>query len=570
MIILLQPTLLSFVDRVSRMLLNLLNSAMINDWYRIGLLFVCFRLTSCTSLMDHTLNDGRSYRDCFIAPKFDQTIDDHLSYCLRIDEFLSQSGFGDCYTGIRVTFRQLQMEEVIVDELFRWNIPLDVIDQYGAFLSNVSDDPNGEFICNCSSFNTFGRFCEYAFGEGVHTIEDLIDFSIKEKNSYYPKERLLSCYDLQGNTDRCLDYRDVCDGELDTINGEDELYCDEIEMNMCQTNEFRCRNGFCIDRQFLFDGQGDCPDWSDEQSILIFKKHSDFQTCYERASFDCDEHWCGRETISCGDGECIPWNRRFWNGYDCHNYYTHVYNCEIEVVDSKSIDFCITGNEGRCTTDMSEFTETNDPCVLMIKCTATLHPTCKPLNMLFNRSKYAAAHAYHLCQNHTLINYASGATFISPFVRAHHIPSQFPTSGELDFFAKMRLKQPGMFCLTGKYNCKGIEVIQNGSTCFPYYDIYERSYPFPPFESLFCQSTNDSVDYCTNNTHFYRCRTSGECISKHRLFDGFSDCLDSSDETNVEILNSLEPVFTKDRYSCTSNGSRSGAVMRHFLGMFSF
>jgi hypothetical protein len=206
----------------------------------------------------------------------------------------------------------------------------------------------------------------------------------------------------------------------------------------------------------------------------------------------------------------------------------------------------------------------------MIKCAATLHPTCQSLDMLFNRSKFAVAHAHHLCQNHTLINYASGTAFLSPFVRAYHIPRQFQITGELDFFAKMKIKQPGLFCLIGEYVCQGIKVIQNGSTCFAYDDIFEKNYQFPPYEYLFCQSINHSEDYCTNTTFFYHCRTSGECISKHRLFDGFLDCLDSSDENDLEALSSLEPFFMKDRYNCTYDGRKSTAVMRHFLGMFLF
>src|SRR5205085_26373 len=124
------------------------------------------------------------------APNFDQNTDDHLAYCLRTDEFLSQSDLNNCYTGNRVTFKQLQIEGVNIDELFRWNVPLDVIDQYGAFLSNTSNDQNGQFICNCSSFNTFGRFCEYELDDGTHTTEDLIRHNINEKHNYYPRERL--------------------------------------------------------------------------------------------------------------------------------------------------------------------------------------------------------------------------------------------------------------------------------------------------------------------------------------------------------------------------------------------
>ncbi|CAF1091178.1 unnamed protein product [Rotaria sordida] len=203
------------------------------------------------------------------------------------------------------------------NELLQWHIPLDIADLYGEFLSSTSYDDHKQFICNCSTSNTFGRYCEYSFKKDINTIEELIISTIKEKKTFYPKDRLLTCYDLENNTDRCLDYRDICDGELDTMNGDDELYCDQIETNICDENEFRCRNGFCIDRQFLFDGQGDCTDLTDEQTLLIIKKYHNFQNYYEQATIDCDEHWCGREMISCGDGECILWNRRFWSGYDC-------------------------------------------------------------------------------------------------------------------------------------------------------------------------------------------------------------------------------------------------------------
>ncbi|CAF3718015.1 unnamed protein product, partial [Rotaria sp. Silwood1] len=145
------------------------------------------------------------------------------------------------------------------------------------------------------------------------------------------------------------------------MNSDDELYCEQIETNICDENEFRCRNGLCIDRQFLFDGQGDCTDLTDEQSLLVIKKYHNFEHCFEQATFDCDEHWCGREMISCGDGECIPWNQRFWNGFDCSNFYTHVYNCELEERDAKSINFSITDNYGRCTMNITEFNANNDP-----------------------------------------------------------------------------------------------------------------------------------------------------------------------------------------------------------------
>jgi hypothetical protein len=249
---------------------------------------------------------------------------DYLSYCLRIDNLLNESWPHTCHTGDKLTFKQLRTGNISTDDLLKWRVPLDIADLYGAFLSDSLSDDSIQFICNCSLVNVFGRYCEYSFDEEISTIEDLINSSIEEKKIFYPKERLLPCYELENNSERCLDYRDICDGEFDTMNGEDELHCDLIETNSCDNNQFRCRNGFCIDRQFLFDGQGDCTDFSDEQRSVILKRLDNFENCYQKSRFDCDEHWCGREMISCGDGECIPWFQRFWGENDCRNSYTIV------------------------------------------------------------------------------------------------------------------------------------------------------------------------------------------------------------------------------------------------------
>ncbi|CAF1192120.1 unnamed protein product [Didymodactylos carnosus] len=220
-------------------------------------------------VIEHTLDQNRSYKDCIIAPDIDTDIDDHLFYCLRRDDLFGESPSNRCYADVQITFKELSASNISTCDLLQWHVPVDLADFYGAILSNDSDN------------------------------------------------------DIGNHSERCLDYRDICDGEFDTINGEDEFYCDQIETNICANNQFRCWNGLCIDHQFLFDGQGDCTDLSDEQNLLIHHKHVNFQACYKQASFDCDEHWCGRKMISCGDGECIPWSQRFWNEYDCHNYYTH-------------------------------------------------------------------------------------------------------------------------------------------------------------------------------------------------------------------------------------------------------
>jgi hypothetical protein len=39
------------------------------------------------------------------------------------------------------------------------------------------------------------------------------------------------------------------------MDGTDEENCDEVEMNECEQNEFRCQNGLCIPEEYWVDGK---------------------------------------------------------------------------------------------------------------------------------------------------------------------------------------------------------------------------------------------------------------------------------------------------------------------------
>ncbi len=39
------------------------------------------------------------------------------------------------------------------------------------------------------------------------------------------------------------------------MDGIDEENCDEMEMNECTKNEFRCQNGLCIPEEYWLDGK---------------------------------------------------------------------------------------------------------------------------------------------------------------------------------------------------------------------------------------------------------------------------------------------------------------------------
>ncbi|CAF5025957.1 unnamed protein product, partial [Rotaria sp. Silwood1] len=66
----------------------------------------------------------------------------------------------------------------------------------------------------------------------------------------------------------CLDWREICDGKLDCLDGEDEENCFELEVNECDENEYRCQNGQYIPKTFFHDNyyNPDCLDRTDEPS----------------------------------------------------------------------------------------------------------------------------------------------------------------------------------------------------------------------------------------------------------------------------------------------------------------
>ena len=52
------------------------------------------------------------------------------------------------------------------------------------------------------------------------------------------------------------------------MDGSDEENCDEMEMNECAKNEFRCQNGLCISEEYWLDGKLQILIYSDNSTVL--------------------------------------------------------------------------------------------------------------------------------------------------------------------------------------------------------------------------------------------------------------------------------------------------------------
>jgi hypothetical protein len=227
-----------------------------------------------------------------------------------------------CY-GSNTMFGELKRNNVTSKLLMQWFAPIDLISDYEDFL--ISGIGEKELFCNCSQADySFGTRCQYQLAVNTSSFSDLIDATFVGKEFQrdirnLTEEHDVTCYLLFNctiYTGFCLDWRQICDGKRDCINGRDEERCMEKELNECdEKTEYRCLSGHCIPRAFSFDLTFDCPDWDDEQKS--FETAYDEYKCGWSALANCEEKACTMSRYSCGDGECYIDNMKIDSAISC-------------------------------------------------------------------------------------------------------------------------------------------------------------------------------------------------------------------------------------------------------------
>ena len=296
---------------------------------RVSILLLFFLWRMSSEIYLYNTNDGlniESY-DCV-------RVQSSLLYCRRPREAISlnrdtettqcaQNG-GDLHR-----FSELRSKNISVSTvLHQWRSTLERVEGYSRYRRDSSQS-DGD-LCECLHLGSFGKNCEYQLPVGK-TFDETLDWQLmmREKN---PQEVQIYgdvvCYEtLQCDSGvLCLDWREICDGIQDCLEGRDEANCDFLEMNQCEDDEYRCMNGMCIPDQFFLDGEFDCLDWSDE---MPFKKSDSCPG--ESASTECDDHLCPATLWSCGDGECIRDRlifQRLRNSVTCQTGRDQYFLCE--------------------------------------------------------------------------------------------------------------------------------------------------------------------------------------------------------------------------------------------------
>lgn len=184
-----------------------------------------------------------------------------VKYCVRSNPIIVEArNMTVCVHGKKWHFSELLEKRISPWHILSWSSSVEKADVYARLFYNHSEtleeDP---FLCNCNE-GYFGKSCEYAlifdpssFGKNLQRL-----FRLYTSPRDYQIWGEILCYEtLQCDYGMlCLDWRNICDGQQNCMNGIDEENCDLLEFNECEDNEYRCIDGMCIPEEYWLDGKG--------------------------------------------------------------------------------------------------------------------------------------------------------------------------------------------------------------------------------------------------------------------------------------------------------------------------
>ncbi|CAF3751729.1 unnamed protein product [Rotaria sp. Silwood1] len=176
-------------------------------------------------------------------------------------------------------------------------------------------DSNSSDLFNKCVSPWFGAMCQYKFAEDLpSSFSRIVMDTFNRYATFEGFVTIRSCYQLLNNCQteywsRCLDWREICDGKTDCINGEDEQSCNQLDITECTVHEYRCHyGGQCIPLAFFKDSKlsMDCLDGSDEEDDSVRYGTLINPHCLYVYTFRCEER-TGRYplTFPCGYGSYL-------------------------------------------------------------------------------------------------------------------------------------------------------------------------------------------------------------------------------------------------------------------------
>ncbi|CAF0915257.1 unnamed protein product [Adineta steineri] len=445
-----------------------------------------------------------------------------IEYCIRTSIKETEVNSNENSISSVVTFDELKKKNVTGNNLMEWSSPIDLIEQYEYFLQ-MNKSSSNEIFYNCTR-PWFGPLCQYKFIVNrpfPKMIEKLNADRWTYVNAIFTCYMHLKCN--RGSTYLCLDWREICDGKIDCLDGgEDEKHCLELDLNICEENEYQCRNGMCVNKIFLLDERysfisPECLDQSDE-----YLKNSE-TACNFIPLFKCEDIMSPFPSrFTCGDGNDLL-SHMPRKGSVCRNKRDQVLNFLIGWHNNEDTRF--------------------PRCFKILICTS----------LIFSSDQFDE-YCKHLCENEKeckiQIMQSCPTAFIAPTIPVWggHI--------RLGYFSNQtfnnRVDATPMFICYDQKRCPFLipTLIVENSTCIhidalnlsSYFDLYK---PFVLCNQFF-ENTNDT--HCSDPT-MLRCLGTNKCISKRRIMDGISDCYGNFDESISANSCALNDT---DRFHCTS------------------
>ncbi|CAF1409983.1 unnamed protein product [Adineta steineri] len=483
----------------------------------IGLLCSVTRTQFNLYNTDVSLDAGNLHTNCLhYYADIVTEITEKVEYCLGPinDNDVLLERFPNTTNG-NFTFEELRQLNVTTKDLLAWSAAVDLTERYQYYIDQSNKSLiSTEIFFNCTK-SWFGPRCQYSFGLGTtYNFQQIVRKTFADKYFSTPPYVItsLTCYIHlkcdRGGSNICLDWREICDGRIDCIDGGiDEEQCFQLEINECNENEYRCRNGLCIPKEFLEDKQFQCLDVSDLLNIDPYPHKGMFPHI-----FDIEERMCPTtdKQFKCGDGRCVADHDKCINKRDLFLY---------ELISMQ-------GN-------------------LSSICWITMICLTKILNQVNGTS----------CQQFFK------SSNITAYLQTCEAVIQFPTVpvlfGHIRFLYILNDTKHGLntdLAMIPNYICYDSELcdfliptFRNGNcTCRHSDDIYNLNFSrnlttwtsiISVIEPYFrkCLTTHNNTNLSQYSSLIYCCKNSSKCISKHRILDNISDCYLNDDEEQFEL-----------------------------------
>ncbi|CAF5074486.1 unnamed protein product, partial [Rotaria sp. Silwood1] len=233
----------------------------------------------------------------------------------------------------KFTFAELYKLNITSEHLYLWSAPMDIAEDYQYYLNQLSISNNIIYLASQVFYNCtlprFGSMCQYEiiYYQSNHlSLYDIIH-DYYSTHEYNPTN--FTCYTHlkcnRGNFPACLDWSEICDGQIHCLDGEyDEEQCWQIDMNECNDDEYRCRNGQCIPQEFFRD-DNQIPDCLDGSDIISMLRYGVIDCDTAKPSFICEElisnKYIEQYRFQNRHCDCLVQDYHFCEDEDLHIYF---------------------------------------------------------------------------------------------------------------------------------------------------------------------------------------------------------------------------------------------------------